>query len=121
MPPMNKNLGFWLLLLPMALLAQPRDPFRPLPSSDCPAAAESPVNWRLKGTLGHEKLRFAWIVTPGGKWLRVKPSQTLLAGRWQVEQILERQVTLSAIQSNPACSVAEDRVVLALGKHKEEK
>ncbi|GAK29628.1 DNA utilization family protein [Serratia liquefaciens] len=118
---MNKNLGLWLLLLPISLLAQPRDPFRPLPSPDCATPAQSPASWQLKGTIGQETLRYAWIVTPAGQWLRAKPRQTLLAGRWQVEQILERQLTLKEALGDPACPAAENRVVLTLGKHKEEK
>ncbi|MGO4745547.1 hypothetical protein [Serratia quinivorans] len=118
---MNKKLGFWWLLLPLTLMAQPRDPFRPLPLPDCPTPTDAPANWQLKGTIGRATLRHAWIVTPAGQWLRVKPRQTLLAGRWRVEQVLERQLTLKEDLDNPACPVTEDRVVLALGNHKEEK
>ncbi|SMB53434.1 conserved exported hypothetical protein [Serratia proteamaculans] len=120
---MNKSYGFWLLWLPLTLMAQPqpRDPFKPLPLPDCPTVVESPVNWQLKGTIGQAALHHAWIITTAGQWLRLKPQQTLLAGRWRVEQVLEGQLTLKETQGDPACPVAEDAVVLTLGNHKEEK
>lgn len=118
---MNKRCGLLLLLLPLTLMAQPRDPFRPLPMPGCPTNAESPVHWQLKGTIGQAALHHAWVVTSAGQWLRLKPQQTLLAGRWRVEQVLEGRVILKENQGDPACPAAEDAVVLTLGKHKEEK
>jgi pilus assembly protein HofP len=120
---MNKCCGFWLLWLPLALMAQPqsRDPFKPLPLPDCPNVAESPVNWQLKGTIGQAAVHHAWVVTTAGQWLRLKPQQTLLDGHWRVVQVVKGQVSLKANQGDPLCPVAENAVVLTLRNHKEEK
>jgi pilus assembly protein HofP len=104
-------------------MAQPqsRDPFKPLPLPDCSNVAESPVNWQLKGIIGQAAVHHAWVVTTAGQWLRLKPQQTLLDGRWRVVQVVKGQVSLKANQGDPLCPVAENAVVLTLGNHKEEK
>jgi len=118
---MNKGYGVWWLLLPWALMAQPRNPFMPPPVSDCLTQRESPANWLLKGTVGQAASRHAWVVTPAGQWLRLESRQSLLGGRWQVEQVLEGRLVLKAGPEDPACPEADNAVVLTLGNHKEEK
>ncbi len=118
---MNKGYGFWWLLLPCVLMAQPRNPFMPPTVTDCPPQRESPANWLLKGTVGQAASRHAWVVTPAGQWLRLEPQQSLLGGRWQVIQVLEGRLVLKAGPEDPACAEADDAVVLTLGNHKENK
>ncbi|CAI0968126.1 hypothetical protein [Serratia ficaria] len=112
---MNKRrwLGIWLLL-PWVLAAQPRNPFIPLPLPDCPMAAESPGDWRLLGIIGQPALRYGWVVTPAGQWLRLRPQQTLLAGRWRVAWIAADALTLAALPTDPDCPVAGEDVRLML-------
>ncbi|KFB86524.1 DNA utilization family protein [Serratia grimesii] len=121
---MNKRSGYWLLLLPLGLMAQPRDPFSPLPIPGCVSATESLVGWKLKGTLGQGALRHAWVITPTGQWLRLASHQTLLAGRWQVEQVQAKRLMLKREEGDgdTECPAAENTAVLVLGTHhKEEK
>lgn len=118
---MNKGYGVWWLLLPWALMAQPRNPFMPPPVSDCLTQRESPANWLLKGTVGQAASRHAWVVTPAGQWLRLKPQQTLLDGRWRVQQVFEGRLVLKAGPEDPTCPATDNTLVLTLGNHKEEK
>lgn len=121
---MNKRCVVWLLLLPLGLMAQQRDPFSPLPLSGCVSAVESPASWQLKGTIGLGALRHAWVITPSGQWLRLAPHQTLLAGRWQVDKVQAKRLTLKreAVEVDAECPATENTVVLVLGTpHKEEK
>lgn len=117
----KKGYGVWWLLLPWALMAQPRNPFMPPPVSDCLTQRESPANWLLKGTVGQAASRHAWVVTPAGQWLRLESRQSLLGGRWRVEQVFEGRLVLKAGPDDPACPAADNTLVLTLGNHKEEK
>lgn len=56
--------GWWWLLWPWALCAEPRDPFAPPPLPACAQTAASPAGWRLKGVIGQPTLRYGWVVTP---------------------------------------------------------
>lgn len=64
--------GWWWLLWPWALCAEPRDPFAPPPLPACAQTAASPAGWRLKGVIGQPTLRYGWVVTPAGQWLRLR-------------------------------------------------
>lgn len=111
---MSKRRWSGLLLLPWVLAAQPRNPFIPLP--DCLMALESPAGWRLKGIIGQPALRYGWVVTPAGQWLRLRPQQILLAGRWRVDQINADKLTLAEQPTDPDCPVAIGHVQLMLNK-----
>lgn len=110
---MNKRRWLIALLLPWALAAHPRNPFIPLPLTRCPQAA-SPAGWLLKGIIGQPALRYGWILTPEGQWLRLREQQRLLAGRWLVIQIGADRLTLAEQQPTPDCPALAADVLLTL-------
>ncbi|CAI0905168.1 DUF2531 family protein [Serratia entomophila] len=116
---MNKRRWLALLLLPWALAAQPRNPFVPLPLPDCPLAAASPAGWRLKGIIGRPALRYGWVVTPTGQWLRLGERQLLLARRWRVVRIEADRLTLAELQTDPNCPAVAGDVQLTLNNEGE--
>lgn len=111
---MNKRRWLTALFLPWALAAQPRNPFIPLLLPDCPLAAASPAGWRLKGIIGQPALRYGWILTPEGQWLRLGEQQRLIAERWRVIQIGDDRLTLVEQQTDPDCPASAADVLLTL-------
>lgn len=116
---MINRLAVWLL---MALWAWPavaanaRNPFQPPPVAVCEQPGSILQGWQLKGIIGNDTARYAWLVAPDMGWLRLAPAQMLLAGRWQVQAIERRQIALGPATAETACAPAPAGVVLALGK-----
>ncbi|EPN2805850.1 HofP DNA utilization family protein [Serratia marcescens] len=106
--------GWWWLLWPWALCAEPRDPFAPPPLPACAQTAASPAGWRLKGVIGQPTLRYGWVVTPAGQWLRRRPQQRVLAERWQVTQVQARSLTLTALVAEPDCPASQGDISLIM-------
>ncbi|AYZ30669.1 HofP DNA utilization family protein [Serratia sp. FDAARGOS_506] len=112
---MSKRSGrWWWLLWPWALYAEPRDPFSPPPQSACAQLEVSPSGWRLKGVIGQAPLRYGWVMTPAGQWLRLRPQQRVLAERWLVTQVQARSLTLTALTTEPDCPASQGDVLLMM-------
>lgn len=94
--------GWWWLLWPWALCAEPRDPFAPPPLPACAQTAASPAGWRLKGVIGQPTLRYG-CGDAGGTMASLRPQQRVLAERWQVTQVQARSLTLTALAAEPDC------------------
>lgn len=115
----KRSSGLWLLCSPALWAAQIGDPFQPPSIISCTAQHAPPMHWRLKGTLGHDALRYGWVVTPEDQWLRLSAQQMLPGGHWQVSRISARSVEFLASASNVLCPTSISTYTLTLGDHKE--
>ncbi len=113
---MNKTCWIWLIFSTSLCAEHYRDPFQPPQVAPCTRPATLPEGWRLKGTIGTPDVRYGWVVTPQGQWLKLLPRQRLSDGQWQVVQIEPRQLELGVQDRDKACSPLTGNMVLTLGK-----
>jgi pilus assembly protein HofP len=113
---MSKFCGLWLLFFPWVLEAALRDPFQPPAVSPCVVPADAPQSWQLKGIIGQQTLRYGWVITASGQWLRLKPQQTLLNGSWQVGAIHPNQLALTVVEGSDTCQSSTGNVLLRIRK-----
>ena len=76
---------------------------------------------RHRRRVGQPPLRYGWVVTPAGQWLRLRPQQWVLDERWQVAQVRARSLTLTALAAEPDCPASQGDISLMMGNNKDGK
>ncbi|HEY4467841.1 MAG TPA: HofP DNA utilization family protein [Klebsiella sp.] len=91
---------WYLLLFPLPLLAEERDPFQPVVDG-CRTAQLS--QWRYGGAIGDPQVLIGILQDSAGKWRRVRVAETLPAS-WRVTLLTSEKI---AISTGPGCEPAQ--------------
>ena len=85
-----------VLLLPLPLPGEERDPFQPA-EDRCQVAALT--QWRYGGAIGSPQLWIGILQDSAGKWRRVRVNDTLAAG-WKISLLTAEKIEIT---TGPGC------------------
>lgn len=86
-----------VLLLPLPLPGEERDPFQPA-EDRCQVAALT--QWRYGGAIGSPQLWIGILQDSAGKWRRVRVNETLAAG-WKISLLTAEKIEIT---TGPGCA-----------------
>lgn len=94
-----------------------RDPFQPIVAKICQPTPLPTASWHLQGTVGSEKQRVGWIMTPEGHVQRFQLGDFLPSTPWQVAIVGTNYVELHLSSKAAICQNSDvTRFTLSLPK-----